>query len=519
MTSTEDSKTRTVLLKSKICKTCNITIPGNEFDEIKRHQEHDLIDDNRDAEQTLHDSVKSTEITGEEEISSLPLDDYQQKIHEELEHLKKIINAHFPSKYPIIEACLSVKAQQKIDGITQVFTLVLIGQPSSYKSTILEIVSSLPNCYVSDSFTPKSFVSHSANTKKELLSRVDLLPRIRHKTLITPELAPLFSGNPDQLVEYFGILTRILDGRGYQSDSGIHGQRGYVGDYSFTWLGAVVDIPHRVWKVLGNLGPKIYFLRVPSDQRAGKDKKEAIKQNILENNYNFKLESCKKAISRYWNLVEHRLRQDEKIVWDIEKDDKETFDKIIDLAQTLAKLRASIPTWHTKDSDSSGSNYNFEMPVIEDPQRASNVLYNLARGHAVLYGRNYITKEDLSVVISVVLSSASRERVELFKLLLEHNGKISSSEFQDAAQVSKPTALKEMQLLTVIGLVDKYDDEAETKPVTTIRLKSDYHWFLSDEFRQYWSKFNASLIPKFSLLSHADEENKEENSVSKLRKL
>ena len=83
-----------------------------------------------------------------------------------------------------------LEAQQLISGITQVFTLIFMGNPSSYKSTILEIVSILPDCYVSDAFTPKSFVSHSANSKKNELEKVDLLPRIRHKTLITSELAP-----------------------------------------------------------------------------------------------------------------------------------------------------------------------------------------------------------------------------------------------------------------------------------------------------------------------------------------
>lgn len=484
---------------------------------LTKQQYDELIAPKPDSLQQCVDSVISAACKAEErksEFISLSQKDYQQKIHDEVHSLKETINSHFPGKFPIIEACLAVKAQQKIEGITQVFTLILIGQPSSYKSTMLEIVSALPSCYVSDSFTPKSFVSHSANTSKEKLSKVDLLPRIKHKTLITPELAPLFSGNPDQLVEYFGILTRVLDGRGYLSDSGVHGQRGYVGDYSFMWIGAAVDIPYRVWKVLGNLGPKIYFLRVPSDERLDTDKKEAIKHSIRENDYNSKVKECKKAIRRYWNFIENRL-EDDKIKWNKEQDDNETFDRIIDLAQLLAKLRASVPTWHTSEADSSGSNYNYEMPVIEDPNRASNALYNLARGHAVLFGRNYIAKEDLGVVIFVTLSSASRERVELFKLLLENNGKLSSSKFMEVAHVSRPTALKEMQLLNVIGLVDKDDEDAETKPVTIIRLKSEYRWFLSDEFRHYWSEFTTSLTPNFSLLSLKNKESKEKRGVSK----
>jgi len=80
------------------------------------------------------------------------------------------------------------------------------------------------------------------------------------------------------------------------------------------------------------------------------------------------------------------------------------------------------------------------MPIEEDPERASNALYNLARGHAVLYGRNFITKDDLSVVIPVALSSAERERVALFKLLIENKGKIDSKNFEEKSGVSKNTA-------------------------------------------------------------------------------
>ncbi len=48
-----------VFLKSKICLTCNKVISGADFDEIKKHQEqgHEVVDDNRDAMQTLHDAV------------------------------------------------------------------------------------------------------------------------------------------------------------------------------------------------------------------------------------------------------------------------------------------------------------------------------------------------------------------------------------------------------------------------------------------------------------------------------
>ncbi len=470
-------------------------------DAVSYHNQHNEEPNNMD-----------NEIQKNNPISKLPLNEYEQRISGEIQALRNTIENDFPNRSFAIEVCLSVKAQMKIDGLTQPFTLIIMGSPSTHKSTILEILESLPNSYLSDSFTPKSFVSHSANSKKEDLGKIDLLPKIKHKTLITPELAPLFSGNQDQLVEYFGMLTRILDGRGFQSDSGVHGKRGYSGDYYFTWLGAVIDIPHRVWGLLGNLGPKIYFFRLPDDSKTNQEKLDQIKRNLKENSYVTKLASSKDAIKKFWNFIENRPEQKEdKVIWNTENDDESTMNRIIQLAMVLSNLRAAIPTWHT--SDSGGAQYNFEMPTIENPSRASSALYNLARGHALLCGRNYITKDDLCVVIPTALSSAPRERVELFRLLIENNGKINTEQFMNLVKVSRSTALKEMQKLTILGLVTSTEEEATTKKVTTIKLKDEFGWFVTSEFKQYWDEFRTSLTPKNSKLSQ-ETDNLENNGMS-----
>ena len=88
---------------------------------------------------------------------------------------------------------------------------------------------------------------------------------------MTPELSPTFAKKDDDLKEIIGIITRIADGHGYKSDSGAHGGRGYTGEWMFTWIGAAVDIPHSVHKLLSTLGPKIYFIRVPKIQKSEKD--------------------------------------------------------------------------------------------------------------------------------------------------------------------------------------------------------------------------------------------------------
>jgi hypothetical protein len=90
-----------------------------------------------------------------------------------------------------------------------------------------------------------------------------MLPKIKDRLFLTPELAPTFTLKDEDLIKVLGIITRIADGHGFVSNSGAHGQRGYDGDIMFTWLGAVVDIPYKVYKMLGNLGFKLYFFRLP----------------------------------------------------------------------------------------------------------------------------------------------------------------------------------------------------------------------------------------------------------------
>ena len=85
---------------------------------------------------------------------------------------------------------------------------------------------------------------------------------IRNKLFLTPELAPTFASKEEDLIQVLGIMTRILDGHGYESDTGAHGHRGYNERMMFAWIGAAVDVPRRVHKLLSTLGPKLYFLRL-----------------------------------------------------------------------------------------------------------------------------------------------------------------------------------------------------------------------------------------------------------------
>ena len=166
---------------------------------------------------------------------------------------REAVAKNFPALTRPAEVCASVVTQLLLNDVANPFALVLLDVPSSGK-TITENFFDVPRLsYTTDHFTPASLVSNASNVKREELIKVDMLPRIRYKTLIVRDLAPIFGAKEDALLEMVGRLTRALDGEGLETDSGVHGQRGYKGDYLFMMLAGSTPLSPRVYKVLGTL--------------------------------------------------------------------------------------------------------------------------------------------------------------------------------------------------------------------------------------------------------------------------
>jgi len=327
-----------------------------------------------------------------------------------IENLITIVDEEFPGFSSHVIAELSVMAQLRIEDVDLPFTLVYLGEPSTGKTTILKMLTTTDQAYYTDDFTPRAFVSNSANHKKDELEKIDLLPRIKRKCVVIPDFASLLRRKSEDLLDLFGILTRVLDGQGYSTDTGAHGRRGYEGDYVFMMVAAAVDIKNHIWKLMGNLGHRIYFYRMPQDTRTNEEKQQSILKILGEDKSSKKLARCQKAVKAFWDSLPDNVK------WNKAGDDEDTRKNIIQLAELLSFLRVEVPSWHDKDGT------YLETPVKEDYLRASKHLYNLACGHSFIFGRTHVTKDDLSLVVKVALDSAPKERTNLFKALIKNNG-------------------------------------------------------------------------------------------------
>jgi hypothetical protein len=462
---------------------------------------------------------------GKEYIESEQARDWSyDKLLEKYNHLKEVTLENLPHLWPGLEFALSVKSILNIKGCTLPFAGILLGPASSQKTLIIECFRGSKNTFYTDNFSPKSLVSHISGKTEEQLRKSDLLPKLKNKFFMTPELAPVFSSRDDDLLQLIGILTRVLDGQGYESDSGAQGHRGYDEEIMFTWLGACIDISPKVYRLLSTLGPKLYFYRLDRIEetedtyfdRRNQDfaiKKSNVRTALLEYLAYFDINPDAQIQK---DLIDSSENEDglRKIDLDTAKDEELAHRVIIRVARVLARLRALVPTWETTNTQ--GSEYGYRMANIEDPTRAIQQLTNLARGHALSMDRRYITLADIPVVIHTALSTASIERVRIFELLIEYKGVLSTESICESLNTSKNTALRTMTELKATGLVAMDNGDYQTQASITLNRK--YEWFLSSEFQdlkqcqeKYPPQKGAILMSDFG--SNGDSKSKESDTI------
>ncbi len=398
---------------------------------------------------------------------------------------RAVIGENFPTLLRPAEVCLSVKTQLLLNDVSNPFALALVDVPASGKTITLNFFDGATELtYTTDNFTPASFVSHASNVKREDLGKVDLLPRIRYRTLIVRELGSVFGAKDDDLIKSLGILTRVLDGEGLETDSGVHGKRGYKGDYLFMLLAGTPPIPPRVFKIMGNFGSRLFFLALHTPEESDDD---LVAQNKGVD-WKSKESVCKAATEDFLRTL--WAENPSGIVWNKAADPDDCLRVIARCARLLAALRGAINVWHT---DEGGEKLSHSVPVIEKPHRINCLLYNLARAHALICGRCQVTDEDLWPVLDVTFDSAPTIRARVFRALIEAGGTLNTADVVKLLRCSPPTARKEMGALCVLGVVDKTTegDGEPGHPETRIRLASVFSWFGSEDCRRLMGETDA----------------------------
>jgi hypothetical protein len=441
--------------------------------------------------------------------------------------LRQIVQDNVPASWEAMEFVLTCKGILHIRGVTLPLIGIILGNPSTYKTVGIGMLRHWFNTYYADKINPKSFVSHANLENKQDLEYVDLIRDMKDKLFLIPELSPIFMQKEEILIEILSTLVRLADGEGLLTHSGLHGLRGIDGKLMFSMVGASIEIPSKVYKVLSSLGPKLYFYRTnfkePTEielqnEIAGKDyevKAKAVKGAFFD--YLKWLEICPWMVNAgSVSNKEAKLSNGPNkrvIEWDKANDDLQAIKMISRVAILLSRIRGNTYAYETRSGakldneivNSSGSSvteavsyeYTYEQPIIENPSRANIVLYNIARAHAFeTHGRNFVTKEDdLPIIIKIALSTANRTRVSIIKLLLttmrradsggnyEHKRKFFTRDLIEGLNISKSTARRTMKELEVLGLVRIGKEVRNGGENYYIELLERFNWLLEKDFQ------------------------------------
>ena len=283
----------------------------------------------------------------------------------------------------------------------------------------------------------------------------------------------MFGAKEDDLIKSFGVLTRVLDGEGLQTDSGVHGRRGYTGDYLFMLLGGTPPIAPRVFKIMGNFGSRLFFLALHTPEEQEDD---LIAQNMGEDRKSREI-ACQKITGGFLRTL--WADNQSGVEWNKTGDPEFCLRVVARCARLLAHLRGAINVWPVGED----GKLTHSIPTIEKPNRINCLFYNLARGHALACGRRQLTTEDLWPVLDLTFDSAPGTRAKLFRGLIEAGGSLTTSDMERLLRCSPPTARKEMEALAVLGVVHKsefaYDPKGQRE--NEISLDSRFEWFGSGE--------------------------------------
>lgn len=323
-----------------------------------------------------------------------------------------------------------------------------------------------------DRFTAAAFVSHASNRTSDQLDKIDLLPKIKHRVMLTKELAPIFAADEKAVKETFGIIAAVLDGKGYRTASGSHGERGYTGDYRFNWIGATTPVETRIHNIMAVYGCRFLFYECWFPEA---EEEEFIAE--MESMSSFvRAEECNALVNRF--LVQHftHFKANSVRLGDIECS-KEFQRMLYRYARVMTLGRRAVETEMVEVEEGSGqTEERYISSPSEAPYRPFEMFRCIAIGSALTSGRMNITADDMEIIQRIAFSSVPAKRRRLLRCLIRAGGKLSSTDVEKQLQCSKPTALRRMRELAATELCEFHKNGLGSNVAHSITLSEKFRF-------------------------------------------
>jgi hypothetical protein len=267
--------------------------------------------------------------------------------------------------------------------------------------------------------------------------------------------------------ENFSVIISVLDGKGFLSDSGMRGRRGYDGPIVFNWLGATTPLPAATHRMMAQLGTRWLFYEVPSNEPTEDECVEYAERD-----------EASEAETRCNDIINFLLMT--FFEWHpIGTVDAGTIQiphdaaiRLVRWARLIVRARTEIKC---EKEDREWKPIAAGKP--EGPWKVIGYLKELARGHALIHQRGVVNAEDLELIETIALSSIPGHIRPIVREL-QQSAVVDSTRCRVICGVSAPTARKYLEELRLLGIVDVTKGNPETNQPDTAVLRQEFGWLL-----------------------------------------
>ena len=383
-----------------------------------------------------------------------------------------------PWIHDAIEIVLAVSINMPLiekDRNNGLLWVLLIGNPSSYKTEAVGHLSDTPHCYFLDSITSNSFASGYINTDGKKAK--DLLPELAGKFFIIKDYTTLFSSNEESIKKVLGDLQSIYDGD-YSKYTGTAGNITYK-NVKFSHVGCITPlVVSKQHSYMSMLGSRFLFYRLP--ELVESEVAEGCRIICEETQNQNRQETLRKKCSAYSYQLYNEIPNIE-----MQTESPEHINQIVTLGKLLARGRGVITGGVSEYYDTSDTaktkprqSYSMKEKQVEEPFRALRQLLALGKGLALVHGRQSITDHEIEILRRVVVSSMPVDRSKVLTLLIKEK-RITRRSCSVSLSKSYGTAVQILEELRHLNILKKHISEESDE-----YKENELIYEVVDEFRE-----------------------------------
>ena len=320
--------------------------------------------------------------------------------------------------------------------------LMLVGNPSSNKTTLVDLFQDAEDVYRLDTMTANPFSSGQRAKEKP----VDLLPLIDGKCFMIKEYGTIFGRSDEMVKQLISDLVAIYDGE-YAKHSPTRGTVRYKA--SFSHIGCVTPMAlNKRQRYMDAVGARFLFLRI--QPYSTEEKCQGIAR--IWSNKSMDKTTARAVVTKFCLQLKEKIDTSASITFT-----DESQSKLNNYAYLIARARGIVITDKITFKNEEGdiqTHYEPSEIQIEEPFRALKQIKKLAGCLAMVNGNKQIGKDEIEIIRMVTLSSMPVRRADVLRVF-EKQTEVTAKQAAEFLKKNYKTVKRNFDELVAIGVLSK----------------------------------------------------------------